>query len=80
MLGWMLSPESPSSPRTVTEKLVERSPDKRPSESGFYIEDRGPDVIAVLRLADGSALVIRGNAPNEWHGVSIFTKDQIQFD
>jgi len=61
-------------------KDIDRDPDHRPSDSGLVIEDRGEDVVMVLPVRGLGVLVIRGNAAKEWHGVSSFTKEQIQFE
>jgi hypothetical protein len=61
---------------------VERSPDRQPSHSRYVVEDRGRDVVAVLEVRGLGAIVIRGTVANatEWHGVSIFSTDELQFD
>lgn len=60
--------------------LIERHPDKLPASGGIYFEDRGPDVICVLKVRGLGALVFRGVTMRDWHGVSIFTSDEIAFE
>lgn len=61
------------------EKLVDYNPDRRPSESGLVIEDRGSDVVMLLSVRGLGVLIIRGANLKQWHGVSEFTSEQIQF-
>jgi hypothetical protein len=61
------------------DKLVDYSPDRNPSGSGLVIEDRGKDVLMALTVRGLGVLLIRGESLKQWHGVSEFTTDQIQF-
>jgi hypothetical protein len=62
--------------------LDDVNPDRWPSHSGTYCEDRGHDVIWVLRVKGLGAIVMRAVQDNKtFHlkddGVSIFTDGEI---
>jgi len=43
------------------------------------IVDRGDDVVWTLRVRGLGVVMLRGSGA-AWHGVSIFTEDELQFD
>lgn len=64
----------------MADKFLERSPDKQPSHSGMDISDRGDSVVWLLKVRGLGVLMLRGDHTKDWHGVSIFTDEQLQFD
>ena len=63
----------------MPDKEIERHPDKQPSHSAMNIVDRGDDVVWTLRVRGLGVVMLRGSGA-AWHGVSIFTEDELQFD
>jgi hypothetical protein len=61
------------------DRLEDRHPDKRPSNSAMYAEDRGKDTLWAFEVRGLGAIVMRAKGA-EFSGVSIFTTDDILFE
>jgi len=60
-------------------QLVERSPDKRPSNAGFVIDEINGSQIGMLPVRGLGMIVMRAQ-DGEFKGLSIFTDEEIKFD
>lgn len=59
--------------------MREWSPDRRPAEGGYYVEERpSGEVLGVMKVRDHGALVLTGRDLN--HGIALFTDEEILFD
>lgn len=66
------------------EWIIERHPDKRPSNNRMVVEEIGAsrDIIWVLEVRGVGVVVMRADTidGDVKHGLSIFTNEELQFD
>ena len=63
------------------------SPDARPSDGGYWVTDRGRDVVMVLEVKGLGALTLRASSSLDdaqgrltFNGVSTFTDEEIRYE